>query len=116
MIEQTMQELKDEMAELRSAISTLTAAMQAAPVQQVEKKTKAEKPKDDAKTETASESKVAAVSRDDLQDLCMTIVRNDRSKKTAVKDAIAAFGNASTLKDVAESDLAALKASLEALK
>jgi len=116
MIEQTMQELKDEMAELRSAIATLTAAMQAEPAQQVEKKTKAEKPKDDAKTETAQEPKAMAVSRDDLQDLCMTIVRNERSKKAAVKDAIAAFGGASTLKDVPESDLGALKASLEALK
>ena len=114
MIEQTMQELKDEMAELRSAIAGLTAAMQAAPAQQVEKKTKAEKPSLDTKAET--EPAEVAISREDLQDLCMTIVRNDRSKKADVKAAIASFGGASTLKAVADSDLAALKAALEGLQ
>lgn len=114
MIEQTLQELKDEMADLRRAIVTLTAAMQAPPTQSaVEAKT--ESVVDTMKAELSKPDHVE-ISREDLQDLCMTIVRNDRSKKAAVKDAIAAFGNASTLKDVAESDLAALKASLEALK
>lgn len=114
MIEQTLQELKDEMADLRSAIVTLTAAMQAQPTQSaVEAKTvsvvemmKAE----------LSKPEHVEISREDLQDLCMTIVRNDRSKKADVKATIASFGGASTLKAVADSDLAALKTSLEALK
>lgn len=57
-----------------------------------------------------------AVSRDDVQDLCMTLVRADRSLKNTVRDIIAEFDNAATLKDVKDSDLVTLKAKLEALK
>lgn len=56
------------------------------------------------------------VSRDDVQDLCMTLVRADRSLKNTVRDIIAEFDNAATLKDVKDSDLVTLKAKLEALK
>jgi hypothetical protein len=56
------------------------------------------------------------VSRDDVQDLCMTLVRADRSLKNTVRDIIAEFDNAATLKDVKDSDLALLKSKLEALK
>lgn len=56
------------------------------------------------------------VTRDDLQDLCMTIVRADRTKKDAIKKTIASFGGAATLKEVPDADLAQLKTKLEALK
>ncbi len=56
------------------------------------------------------------VSRDDVQDLCMTLVRADRSLKNTVRDIIAEFDNAATLKDVKDSDLTLLKSKLEALK
>src|SRR5690554_2912029 len=116
MLETKLEELKAELSELRAVIVELTSAMRSAPAPTAAPV--------EAKTESVvemmkgelSKPEMAKINRDDLQDLCMTIVRKDRSKKAAVKDAIAAFGNASTLKDVAESDLSALKASLEALK
>lgn len=58
---------------------------------------------------------VAPLTHDDVQALCMTVVRSDRDKKQLVKDAIASFGGATVLKDVPESDLPALKAKLEAI-
>lgn len=116
MIEQTMQELKDEMAELRSAIADLTAAMQAAPQPQKEKKVdKSAAPKQEAVPVEEDKADAPVISRDDLQDLCMVIVRKDRSKKADVKAAIASFGGAKTLKDVAEQDLDALHKKLGAL-
>lgn len=57
-----------------------------------------------------------AISRDELQELCMTIVRADRSKKATIKDLICSFGGAKTLKEVPDSDLPALKTKLEGLK
>ena len=115
MLETKLEELKAELSELRAVIVELTNAMRSAPAPTaapVEAK-----PESVANPIEAAPAKPEAVkiNRDDLQDLCMTIVRNDRSKKGAVKDAIAAFGGAATLKDVPESDLAALKAALEAL-
>lgn len=116
MLETKLEELKAELSELRAVIVELTSAMRSAPAPTAAPvETKTESVVEMMKAELSKPDHVE-ISRDDLQDLCMTIVRNDRSKKAAVKDAIAAFGNASTLKDVAESDLAALKASLEALK
>lgn len=53
------------------------------------------------------------VAREDVQDMCMNIVREDRSKQASIKSAIAAYDGAKTLKDVAEQNLAALKADLE---
>lgn len=105
MLETKLEELKAELSELRAVIVELTTAMRIAQAQTA------------APAEVKPEPVVEAVkiSRDDLQDLCMTIVRNDRAKKAAVKDAIAAFGGAATLKDVPESDLAALKVALEAM-
>lgn len=115
MLETKLEELKAELSELRAVIVELTNAMRSAPAPTA---APAEvKPEPVANPIEAAPAKPEAVkiNRDDLQDLCMTIVRNDRAKKAAVKDAIAAFGGATTLKDVPESDLAALKASLEAL-
>ena len=117
MLETKLEELKAELSELRAVIVELTSAMRSAPAPTTAPTTapveaKPEPVADPIKTERADPE---PVNRDDLQDLCMTIVRSDRAKKAAVKDAIAAFGGASTLKDVPESDLVALKAALEAL-
>lgn len=110
MLETKLEELKAELSELRAVIVELTTAMRSA---QAPTAAPAEV-KPEPVVETVK-SEVVKINRDDLQDLCMTIVRNDRAKKAAVKDAIAAFGGAATLKDVPESDLAALKVALEAL-
>ena len=84
MLETKLEELKAELSELRAVIVELTAAMRsahaptAAPVEA--------KPEPVANPIEASPAKPEAVkiNRDDLQDLCMTIVRNDRAKKVAV--------------------------------
>lgn len=116
MLETKLEELKAELSELRAVIVELTSTMRSAPAPTAASvEAKPESVADPIK-DRPTKPEAVKINRDDLQDLCMTIVRNDRSKKADVKAAIASFGNASTLKDVAESDLAALKTSLEALK
>lgn len=110
MLETKLEELKSELSELRAVIVELTTAIRSAPVP-----TAAPVEAKPAPVVETVKPEAVKINRDDLQDLCMTIVRNDRAKKNAVKDAIAAFGGAATLKDVPESDLAALKVALDAL-
>lgn len=55
------------------------------------------------------------VTHQDLQDMCMVMVREDRSLKASIKTALADFG-ATVLTDVPEDKLADLKTKLEALK
>ena len=115
MLETKLEELKAELSELRAVIAELTAAMRSAPTPTAAPtEVKGESVVELIKADPAKPEAVK-INRDDLQDLCMTIVRNDRAKKVAVKDAISAFGGAATLKEVPESDLAALKSALEAL-
>lgn len=53
---------------------------------------------------------------EELQALCMTIVRADRTLGPEVKAAIAGFGDAKTIKQVPESDLVELQGLLNAIK
>lgn len=120
MLESKIEDLKNETAHLREAVATLTQAIQGAantllPAEK-EKPSKAKKSEPAEKVEPEEAEKAKGVSRDDIQDLCMAIVRSDRAKKDAVKKAIANYNNAATLKDVPESDLPSLLADLEALK
>ena len=115
MLETKLEELKAELSELRAVIVELTSAMRSAATPTAAPVEAKPEPVADPIEARAAKPEAVKINRDDLQDLCMTIVRNDRSKKTAVKDAIGAFGGAATLKDVPESDLAALKAALESL-
>lgn len=114
--------LEQKIEELSARVAALTAVMErmisesgkSAPATAVEAPaTKAEAPAPEEKVEMCEPA--PRVDRDALQDLCMTIVRADRGKKSAVKDAIAKFGGATTLKTVPDADLAQLKADLEAL-
>ena len=108
MLEQKIEELSARVAELTAVMERMIAGSgKSAPA------VKAEAPTPEEKVETHEPA--PKVDRDALQDLCMTIVRADRGKKSAVKDAIAKFGGAATLKDVPDADLAQLKADLEAL-
>ena len=109
MLETKLEELKAEIVKMTAALTAFTGAISV---------------KTEAKSEAVPEATVEAapapantanISREDLQEQCMVIVRNDRAKKTAVKDAIHAFGGATTLKDVVDSDLVALKSKLDAL-
>lgn len=115
MLETKLEELKAELSELRAVIVELTAAMRSAPAPTTAPVEAKPEPVADPIDAGAAKPEAVNINRDDLQDLCMTIVRNDRAKKTAVKDAIAAFGGAATLKDVPDSDLGALKSALESL-
>lgn len=115
MLETKLEELKAELSELRAVIVELTAAMRSAPAPTAAPVEVKPEPVANPIEAAPAKPEAVKINRDDLQDLCMTIVRNDRAKKAAVKDTIAAFGGATTLKDVPESDLAALKAALESL-
>ena|SRR5690554_6226161 len=132
MLEQKIEALNAKLDATIAALEALTVAVYMQPVKvdpeedlpvvgkmaERQKVETEEKPK--AETETAEQSELieseAAPSRDDLQELCMTIVRKDRSKKTTVKDVISSFGGAATLNEVADDKLAELKVKLEALK
>jgi hypothetical protein len=57
-----------------------------------------------------------ALSHEDLQDLCLSIVRGKKATKAQIKDIVAEFGGASLVKEVPTADLPALKNKLEALK
>lgn len=52
----------------------------------------------------------------DLQDICLEILRFDRSLKPAVVECIATFDGAEKLQDIASEDLPTLKTKLLALK
>ena len=100
--------LEQEITLLREEITLLREALQA--FVQTLNQPKAEAPK--AETPKAEAPKGPVM--DDLQELCMQIVRADRSKKDAVKNTIAKYG-AETLVGVATSDYPALFADLKAL-
>lgn len=121
-------DLIHEQQKTREAIATLAEALagvrkdveeKAAPAKPAPKKVaKAEQPK--AEPEQAPEPEQPdGPTPDDLrqqmQDICMGIMRKDRSKKGVVKETIASYGNAKTLHDVPDADLTALKTQLEAL-
>lgn len=104
--------LEAKIEALTKAVEALTAAMEKGPIaaQPTIEADPAERP---ASVESKPEPEQPG--REELQDLCMTIVRSDRSKRDAVKEAIGSFGGAETLKEVPEKDLGALKAKLESL-
>lgn len=115
--------LENEIKKLTAAVEALTAAIQ------VQGVTTADAPKADASApmpaiapediEEASPAPAAieapATSRDELRELCLAIVREDRGKKAAVAGAIEKFGG-KLLKDVPDDMLLELKAALESLK
>ena len=124
MLESEIKGLKEEVALLREAIRVLTYAMGnngQAPTMPIEAADKVEVSNVEDKDapvfpDADAELKESAptITADDVQTLCMTIVRKDRSKKTKVKELIAEFG-ASLVKDVPADKLPDLKAKLEAI-
>ena len=114
MLEQEITLLREEVRALREALQTLFAQTLNQPKSETPKAevSKAEVPKAEAEVSKAEAPKGPVM--DDLQELCMQIVRADRSKKDAVKTAIAKYG-AQTLVGVAASDYPALFADLKAL-
>lgn len=119
MLEEKLQSLENKVVLLTKAVESLTAALSAQPVRledapdnkvdgtKAKEKTKL-KSKEKEQVEQSEESGDKPVSRDELQELCLKIVRIDRTMKDAIKTAISRFGDAATLKDVSEADLPAL--------
>ena len=91
MLEQEITLLREEVRALREALQTFAQTL----------------------TQPTAEAPKGPV-MDDLQELCMQIVRADRSKKDAVKNTIAKYG-AETLVGVAAADYPALFADLKSL-
>lgn len=127
MLETEIKSLREEVALLRKALEQFGqnfAAPAATPVEQKKEVTPppapkpAETPTKEPKpvAEPAAKSEAApTVSRDDLQALCMAIVRADRSKREAIQAVIAKY-DAKNLVSVKEEYLPALAKDLEALK
>ena len=127
MLEQKIEALEAKLSDTIAALEALTVAIYTQPVKVDPEEDlpvvgkmserEAEAPKAEAPEQPELiEASTPSISRDDLQEMCMQIVRVDRTKKDDVKDAIASFDGASVLKEVKDEHLEALKAKLEALK
>lgn len=122
MLETEIKALREEIVMLREAITAMVKTFAQKP--ETKKPEKAEKVPEAKPAPTAPEptpdkpkaqGDAPTITRDDLQNLCMTIVRADRSKREAVQQVISKYG-AANLVAVKDTDLAALHADLEALK
>jgi hypothetical protein len=97
---------------LEAKIETLTAAI----VDLTDRLTAIESsPVDSAKTEEdVPATPEQSITREEIQSMCLAIVRDDRNKKTAIKKTLSMFG-ATLVKDVPVDNLGDLKTELEAL-
>ena len=112
MLEQEITLLREEITLLREALQAFIKTLN----QPTPETPKVEAPKAETpKVETPKAEAPKGPVMDDLQELCMQIVRADRSKKDAVKNTIAKYG-AETLVGVAAADYPALFADLKALQ
>lgn len=107
--------LESKIENLTKAVEALTEQMAKSASSETESKpvqSKAKKPKPEAepKDETPQGPTV-----EELQDLAMSKVREDRSKKNAIKDLIASYDGAKVIGDVPSDKLADLGKKLEAL-
>lgn len=124
MLETAIKELTEEVRTLRHVMETLrnisasdaealakaTAKPKAAPAPQPSE-AEIEAAVEEAK---ADAPKADIPKREDLQAMCLAMVREDRSKKVAIKSALAEY-DAKVMADVPEDKLAELKTALEAL-
>lgn len=115
--------LETEISKLTQAVITLAERLSALEGK-VEQKTEHKQepkvePKQESKPEAKPEPKVEAqepVDRQSIVDLCMSIVKADRSKGKAIKEVFASFDGAKVVGDVQDKDLASLKAKIEGLQ
>ena len=97
---------------LEAKIETLTAAI----VDLTDRLTAIESsPVDSAKTEEeVPATPEQSITREEIQSMCLAIVRDDRNKKAAIKKTLGTFG-ATLVKDVPVDNLGDLKTAVEAL-
>lgn len=96
--------IEKEISELKAAIIALTEQLRAdAPTPKVEKK-----------VEPKTEPKVDQPSAQELQALCLSLVRDNASLKGKIKETVASFG-ASTIPKIDSAKYGDLKAALVAL-
>jgi hypothetical protein len=84
------------------------------PVEPVEPAQKSPKPAKAPKEEPAPAQ--VTIKHDDVQEICLELMRFDRSLKPDVQKCIASFGGAQKLQDVSQADLPSLKAKLGLLR
>ncbi len=124
MLETAIKELTEEVRTLRHVMETLRN-ISADDAKALSEQTAKAKPKPapqptEAEIEAAVEEakadapKADTPKREDLQAMCLAMVREDRSKKAAIKKALAVY-DAKVMADVPEDKLAELKTALEAL-
>ena len=123
MLETAIKELTEEVRTLRHVMETLrniSASDAESLAKATAKKPEAEPMPSEAEIEAAVEEakadapKTEVPKREDLQAMCLKMVREDRSKKASIKSALAVY-DAKVMADVPEDKLAELKTALEAL-
>jgi hypothetical protein len=97
--------LEAEIKKLTAAVEALTAQLAA-----TQQDAPSAPPADNAKTEQKAAPKVEkkkpdGPSIDELQEQAMAKVREDRKKKTAIKDLIASYGGAKIIAEIPSEDL-----------
>lgn len=120
MLEQKINDLTDAINALTQQLTLMGAAPAAAPApaptppSAPEPEHKAPKAAKAAKV--SKEEPDHGLKHEDVQNLCLDLMRFDRSLKPDVLKCIASFNNAQLLQEVPLADLPALKAKLEALR
>ena len=108
--------LEIEIKKLTEAVTALTEQLKRQVVTPTTPPTpKAEAPKADKPKPKVETPKDDSPTAESLQNLCMDIVKADRSKRDEIKSIIATFDGATTIKGVAANRLAELKTMLEGL-
>lgn len=110
MLETEIKELKNEIRDLRLVINNLflhlNGGSDTMPTQAQSEQAEAEAPQP---------AEPSGPTHEDLQAMCLEMVRNNRSLKTQIKDVIGKYG-ANVMADVPANKLPDVKAELEALQ
>lgn len=118
MLEQKINDLTDAINALTQQLTLINSAgvkpSTVEPTEPTAPATKSPKPVKTLKEEPAPAQ--VTTKHEDVQELCLELMRFDRSLKPDVQKCIASFGGAQKLQDVPPADLPALKAKLEALR
>lgn len=117
MLEQKINDLTDAITALTQQLTLMGAAPASASALEPAPEPEAPKVAKGAKgTKVLKKEPDHELKPEDLQDLCLALMRFDRSLKPDVQKCIAHFNGATKLQDVPLADLPALKAKLEALR